>query len=232
MPTLNASTVTDWITAVSGLILALATVAIACIAWLGLVRWLKHIRDRSRFKAARTLVRNALTVRDALRFVRNPWSTEAIRNPVREGNTGMPRQSPELDGQHQQIIERQNRFRSFVVAYRRLEGTMVEAEAISIDVEMIRPHQRELLGLGDQVGTALTICEGWYRTRCGRDLMEDESKQLAEAEETTFDRSKLDSPDSFDKRLQAAVSGFISPLKKYLGTDSDSSKKTVAPPNE
>jgi hypothetical protein len=102
---------------------------------------------------------------------------------------------------------------------------MVEAEAINIDVEIIRPHQRELLGLGGQVGTALTICEGYYRTPRDHDLLEDERKQLAEAEETAFDRSKLESPDSFDKGLQAAVSSFISPLKKYLGTDSDSRQK-------
>jgi len=219
MPTTVGTTVTDWITAIAAGVSSISGVFIAIVAYVGVSRWLIQIRDKSRFKIAHLLVKNAIIVRETIKFVRNPFPTEAIHNPFPVATSGVQQQSPETDEAIARFVERKNRFRSFEAAYRRLEETMIEAEVLNIEVEAIRPHQLIFLNLGCRIGTALGICEHYYRVKRGRQLDSDESAQLEEAEKTAISHSAPDIPDDVDTLVEKARSDFMSLLKRYLAID-------------
>jgi hypothetical protein len=220
MPSLTETKLTDWITAIAATVSALSALSVPTCALVGLL-WLTRERDRSRFDIAKKLISQLLKVRDSLKFVRNPFPTESIRNP-----TGSKIPGTQLAGDPpsatQIFAERQARYEGFVAEYRELEAIMLEGEVFELPVEEMR--SRRLLGMANSVSAALTIGAGWSLTASKRPLLDEEKSQLEEARKTVIDHSPTGTRDELDTKLETVVNELVSPLKKYLAVKARSNR--------
>jgi len=126
MPSPDALTTTELIASIKDVILALAAVFTATIAYKGLKKWRLELTGKAEFEAALALIRNTYKLRDALDQFRNPFmlSWEFPEGFTRE----IPSSAKENADGHRYAYN--NRDKPLLAALREFEVAVLESEVL------------------------------------------------------------------------------------------------------
>lgn len=125
--------VADWGTVVTmfrDLVVAIATIFTARVAWRGLNTWRREMRGRTTYGVARDLLRAVFIMREAVRAVRSPLMTPGEFREARE-KSGLDA------GAHESAAHRQDESAVFALRWGRVADARAKYDAALVEAEAV-----------------------------------------------------------------------------------------------
>jgi hypothetical protein len=190
-----------------------AALTAGIVAVLGLQAWKKQLKGKVEYELARRLLRAALNVRDAIRFVRNPLQTGGeIDHAVKEAGIDLDPRSPEYRAKSEAAVYQQ-RWKRLYEAMSQIEIELLEAEVSwgSEILERVKP---------------LRACIGTLRGKLWLHSYNLEHPSYSENEAARQEREEIVqtiywmsddlTQDSFGMEVKTAIDGIAHFLSPYL----------------
>jgi hypothetical protein len=186
------------ITAVTNCITALSAVVVAALAVYGVLwEWKKQMKGKTEYEIARRYLKTALKLRDALRYVRNPFiPIEEMQSALKENG---------LDSEEYTNNQKTNRavysvrWKKVIEAWTNMEAELLEAE-VSWGIGAVNA-QKSLDGLVRELRGALGL------------FLDGHSKVGKDGNELIYNMGE---EDEFSKKIALSIKEIETFLKPYL----------------
>jgi hypothetical protein len=190
-----------------------AAITAAVVAVLGLQAWKKQLKGKVEYELARRVLREVFNVRDAIRYVRNPFQMGGeIDRAVKEAGIDLDPRSPEFRAKSEAAVY-QGRWKQLYKAMSKLELELLEAEVSWGDeiLNRVKRLRQCIATLNAKIWLHTYNLEHPPRT-------ENESTRREQEEITRIIYWESEDPtkDSFANEVKNAVDGIAQFLKPYL----------------